>query len=424
MKLSIKEKKVKNNALVLCCDVGKKSINAFGAKERGDEVMELEDVFENKTFGIRSKLEEIMEIAREEFGADHLHVICEPTGGFERQLLKIARSLGCTTAYVSGEATSKLKTTVGNDPEKSDEKDPRIIDAARKSGAVLTHRVLPEAYRTLRLLGEFLDDESQKMVDLRNQISALLVQLWPDYGQRPDFLYGKAGEALVDLYGCDPVLIEGNGWDRFRREMLAHARFHDKTLKTVWAEAVASTLHLSGADERRCLSDRIKDLYSDWRKHARRKEDLKRRFVDRYKSLKEYEKLCEVPVSDYQMAKLIAETGPLTDFRYANQLLRYAGLNLCRNASGSWAGQTKISKKGRTLLRKILYQIAFSTLVTKRGIYAKFYEKKKEELKIGMKAMVCVMRKFLNVIHGVAKSSIPFDLARVQLCESEYAKAA
>ena len=129
-------------------------------------------------------------------------------------------------------------------------------------------------------------------------------------------------------------------------------------------------------------------------------------------------------MSRSRIAKLIAETGPLADFRYANQMLRYAGLNLCRNTSGSWAGQTKISKKGRTLLRKILYQIAFSTLVTKRGVYAKFYQKKKEELKIGMKAMVCVMRKFLNLIHGVARSSMPFDLARVQLCESEYAKAA
>jgi transposase len=248
--------------------------------------------------------------------------------------------------------------------------------------------------------------------------------LWPDYGRRPDFLYGKAGKVLVELYDCDPVLIERNGWDRFRREMLDRSRFHDKTLKEVWSEVLASILHIVPAMERSFLSDRIKDLYSDWRRHFKRKERLKGDLIELYKSLDEYTKLCDVPVSDYQMAKLIAETGPLADFRHGDQLIRYAGLNLCRNSSGSWVGQTKISKKGRGLLRKILYQIAFSTLVTKKGIYSEFYARKKEDLKFGKKAMVCIMRKFLKMVHGVAKSAIAFDPKRVQTCESEYLKAA
>ena len=120
------------------------------------------------------------------------------------------------------------------------------------------------------------------------------------------------------------------------------------------------------------------------------------------------------------MAKLVAETGPLRDFTCPEQLMRYAGLNVCRKASGKYVGQSKISKKGRCLLRKILYQIAFSSLIGKGKIYGEFYQKKKKELKIYKKTMVCIMRKFLKMTLGVYKSPIAFDPKRIQICESKY----
>ena len=48
----------------------------------------------------------------------------------------------------------------------------------------------------------------------------------------------------------------------------------------------------------------------------------------------------------FNLARLIGQTGPLGDFRSKRQLLRYAGMNLRERESGTYKGQTRLSKKG------------------------------------------------------------------------------
>ena len=243
----------------------------------------------------------------------------------------------------------------------------------------------------------------------------------PDFSKKVDFLYSKAGKVLFDVYDCDPYRIVAGGWGRFVREIQAKSRIHDKTLKLLWADANSSTMHIMGSLERTILSARIKELYEEWEDHLKKKEEYKSKLIALYKELEEYERLCEVAsVSDYQMAKLIAETGPLRDFQSVDQIMRYAGLNLCRKASGKYVGHTKISKKGRAYLRKSLYQITFSSLIVRDGLYADYYQEAKTRLNVGMKAMVSVMRKFLKMVLGVSRSAIPFDVERVHKCQSRY----
>ena len=421
MKVQVKECAIEEKSMIVCCDVGKTEITAFAEVILDGQSHEFFEGFKNRSLDIHSTLENFRDISLNTFGLKGVHVICEPTGGHENRLLATARELGCTTAYVSGEATSKFRTVATNDPEKSDEKDPRIIHSVQKSGVTLTHRVLPEIYRLMRLALASIEDESGRLVVLRNQISATLTQLWPDFSKRIDFLYGKAGEVLVEVYGCDPYLIVNNGWDRFCREILPKSRIKDQTLKNLWADANCSTLHLMGNLERRFLRERLQDLYHDWKAHHEKKEMYKEQLIELYKSTEEYARLSQVAcVSDYQMSKLIAETGPLSDFRSSSQILRYAGLNICRRSSGAYVGLSRISKKGRVNLRKTLYQITFSSLIVRNGIYADYYIDTKERLKVGMKAMVSVMRKFLKMIRGLYHSAIPFDLERIHKCRSEY----
>jgi transposase len=120
------------------------------------------------------------------------------------------------------------------------------------------------------------------------------------------------------------------------------------------------------------------------------------------------------------MARLIGESGPLSDFDHWREVLHYCGLNLYERESGKYKGQTKISKKGRSRFRKVLGQATFA-LVQKGGPFAAYFERKRAEGMKYWKAIVATMRKLCKVLYGLARSGTAYDPVRVSSCESQYA---
>ena len=195
------------------------------------------------------------------------------------------------------------------------------------------------------------------------------------------------------------------------------------TLEKVYIDAKSSVLHELPSWRLDMLQERLKELFTDWYTHTERQNSLREKMSALFNGLPEKKKFSALDsISDFQLSRLVAETGPLSDFRHSRQLLRYGGLNIRERKSGKYQGQNKISKKGRSLLRKVLYQIAFSSLIRENGLYGNYYSKKKKELANGTKAMVAVMRKFLKMIFGLMKSQSSFDSSRVFLCHFDYQK--
>ena len=125
-------------------------------------------------------------------------------------------------------------------------------------------------------------------------------------------------------------------------------------------------------------------------------------------------------ISDRNLARILAETGPLSDFTSWRMLLRYAGLNIQMRQSGQYRGHYRISKKGRPLLRKILGQVVFS-LVRQTGLYGDYYHRKRLSMP-GPKAVVAVMRHFLRKLHGWYRSEQAFDAKRHFTSSASYSE--
>ena len=124
----------------------------------------------------------------------------------------------------------------------------------------------------------------------------------------------------------------------------------------------------------------------------------------------------------FNLARLVGQTGPLDDFPSKRQLLRYAGMNLRERESGTYKGQTRLSKKGRPLLRKVLGQAAFPLLRSDRLLGEPYAERRKRMKQT--QAMVAAMRKLLTMVWGAHRSAEAFDPARVHRCQSQYASPA
>ena len=98
MKVVVIKSEVKSEKLVdVAFDVGKGKLNCIF--DAGN--LRFSDELRNSTISIRGKLKSYMEQAWKH-GMDGIRVLAEPSGGYEKALLKTAHRLGCRTAYVSG----------------------------------------------------------------------------------------------------------------------------------------------------------------------------------------------------------------------------------------------------------------------------------------------------------------------------------
>jgi transposase len=98
-------------------------------------------------------------------------------------------------------------------------------------------------------------------------------------------------------------------------------------------------------------------------------------------------------------ATLVAEIGDVAWFTKFSQLRKLAGLDIIRVQTGQFAGQWRISKCGRGLLRWALYQAAGG-----RARLAALQATRRGDRCAGFKAMVEVAAKELRLVWGVWRS--------------------
>ena len=413
MKANVKTRKINlEKVLVFGCDVGKAEITAYSENEKDSLLISHSDRFRNTNSSIILKLKEYERLALSR-GYEGMCILCEPSGGYETRLMKMARKRGNLAFYVSSEATHKLRVVESNDSEKSDEKDPRIIHLLGKMDKVLKFREMNAARSMLKELDGIYENESLKASKLRNEISSLVERLFPDLETGRKFLYGKTGAALVSNFTLSPWKIVECGYKQFISTMKRSGTRDTAFLAKIWNCAKSSINQIMSVWEREILEERLAELYEDWQRHEVRKEKIKMKMMELCSRFPEYHKLDKKELMSFPLVRVLAELGDPLDFSDQKQALRYAGLNIRRMSSGKYEGKNRISKKGNPLLRKVLYQYVFSKMIKGGQVFQSYFEKKKKEKDIGLRAMVAVMRKTLKMIFGVARSSSTFDRERV-----------
>ncbi len=425
MKITQTAQKIKVNfAMDVSVDVHKDTLNCFFETE-GKEYY---DEFSNRNTMIEKKLKQYHEVAMEN-GRKTLRIICEPTGQYQNKLFRTARKMGFLTCFVNTESVAKFRVIETNDTGKTDIKDPRVIRTLGRLEKTIKHRHLDNEYLVLRKLNRVYDDAERTIISLKGRINKLLVELYCDYSFKKDFLYSTSGMALVEKVQCNPYRIDKTGYKRFRRAMKKVApRIWEKSLQRLWNDAQSSVLNELPEEYVETLQEHLLQLYQDYLQQAARREEITERMIMLLKRLRAKDP--NIPpstrgvINDKNLARLLGETGPVSDFPNWRLLMRYAGLNIRMRQSGRYSGLNKISKKGRVLLRKILMNIALP-LVKRSSIYGEYYHKKKDVDKmVGNKAMTCVARHFLRKFYGWYKSGEAFNRDRFFTCETEYRKAA
>ena len=104
------------------------------------------------------------------------------------------------------------------------------------------------------------------------------------------------------------------------------------------------------------------------------------------------------------VAGLIGEVGDFSKFSTQSEIMKLAGLDLYEISSGKRKGQRRISKRGRSLLRKILFYAAIQ-MIRKNGIMSEYYARLIGRGMERMRALIAVSRKLLRIIHAIVRDN-------------------
>ena len=138
------------------------------------------------------------------------------------------------------------------------------------------------------------------------------------------------------------------------------------------------------------------------------------------------EKYCHIDplrgISKLSWATIIAETSGFETFENQRQLVSYAGYDVVENQSGKHVGRTKISKKGNSRIRRILYMPSLVSVRLKEPILYNLYHRVNERTGIKMKGYVAVQKKLLILIYHIWKNDKVFQSGYSKIFGEEESK--
>ncbi len=149
------------------------------------------------------------------------------------------------------------------------------------------------------------------------------------------------------------------------------------------------------------ISKQIKMIEAEIQKIYLEDTDLKQR-VDN---------ICTVKgLGPLTVLNIVAEAGGFELIRSKNQLVSYAGYDVVQNETGtSLKGKTRISKKGNSHIRRVLFFPALAAARFEPSLQALYQRINERNPKIKMIGAVAVQRKLLVLIYTLYKKNEPYN---------------
>jgi transposase len=344
--------------------------------------------------------------SKNRLGCDEVLVGYESTGPYAEPLVHYLANKQVNLVQVNPMHTKKMKEVQDNSPLKTDDKDPRVIADIIRLGRVLTI-IVPEgdaAY--LRRLTNARERHVGEQTALLNQLQQLVFLIFPEFKTVLKDMKGKTAQYLLKRY-TTPERI-----GRLSQKTLGEEMWKRSRGKFGIEEAESLIVLAQGTVG---IQEGLAGMVMDIR-HILLQLEAEERFILEIEV--EMEATLErIPYSArllsikglgiVSVSGLIGEVGDFSKFRTQSEILKLAGLDLYEISSGNRKGQRRISKRGRSLLRKILFYAAIQT-IRKNGILHDYYTRLTDRGMGRMRALIAVSRKLLGIIHALVRDNTDY----------------
>jgi len=403
-KMRKRKKILDDQTLLVTVDVSKEKNTGYFRCPDGTEVMPFE--FTNNRSGF-NKFYDLIEWTKAEKQLFRVVVGFESTGPYAEPLTHFLRNKDVELVQVNTVHTKKMKEVYDNSPGKTDKKDPKVIADLIELNRILKV-VVPEGISAeLRRLTHARERYIKTRTSLVNQLYDLVFVIFPEFSQIIKDIQTKTAQYLLNHYPT-PQEIVNLGVDQLEviLRKVSRGRFGREKAQALF-EAAQQTVGI-----REGQVSIVKEI-----RNLLQAIFQQQHFVDECES-DISENLSKIPWSRYLLsikgigeitvAVVIGEAADFNHFKTSGEIEKFAGLNLFEISSGKHRGRRRISKRGRWLLRKILY-FASLNVVRKGGI---FHDKYQSYLDRGMpkpKALIAIARKLLRVMFAIVRDHKEFD---------------
>ena len=402
-KIRKKEKIVNSTTLLVTVDVSKEKNMGYFRCPDGTEIMPFD--FSNDYSGF-CKLYRMMQEVKVQKHLSGVVFGFESTGPYAEPLVHYLKDKDIKLVQVNTAHTKKFKEVCDNSPGKTDRKDPRVIADLVELGRVL-QVVIPEGVSAeLRRLTHSRERYIRTRTMLVNQLYDLTFIIFPEFYQTFKNIQGKTAQYLLKHY-TTPKGIEKLGKRRLEKILrkVSRGRYGKERAEELYLAATRSVGVREG------LTSIIKEIHN-----ILKALDVQQGFINQceadisrnFSQLSVSAKLLSIKgIGIITAAGIIGEVADFKKFTSTHEIEKFAGMNLFEISSGKHKGKRRISKRGRALLRKILYFAALNT-IRKGGV---FHEKYQDCIRRGMtgnKALIAIARKLLRIMFAMARDETEF----------------
>jgi len=329
----------------------------------------------------------------------------ESTGSYGEPLKLYMQQKGVILIQVNPMHTKRLKELSDNSPNKTDKKDPRVIADILMLGHGLTTIIPEKKIADLRELAQSRESRLEDINRVKNRIEALLAKHFPEFLLIMG-LNTKTSMYLLKHYPTARAIgkqrINKLAWKVYKvsRSQIKYSKVVKLDQAAINSVGVKEGQHAYRAEIRRQL-EQVELL-------EHQLGEIEKQITAVVEQMPEGRILRSVKgIGVITAAYLLSEVVDFKAYSVQKEIEKLAGLNLYEISSGKHKGQRRISKRGRALIRKVLYMVVLN-MVKKSGIY---YEDYQSYLKRGLKkieALVIIMKRLLRTVYALVRKNEMF----------------
>ena len=395
---SQKIKSVNNQTMIVTLDIGKGSHYGYFRAPDGQDVEPF--AFYNTYDSFHSFWKKLSRF-KKVHGCSRVVVGFESTGPYAEPITHFLKQQPVTLVQINPMHSKRVRELTGNSPNKTDRKDPRVIADVIMLGHALRVVIPQGSSAHLRRLTQARERTIRDRTAIVNQLQHLVFVIFPEFLQVIKNISCKTGLYLL-RHWPSPQAIAALGEQQLSRiiRRVSRAKMGQWHAEQLFQSAQASVGINEGQES---IVEEIGHLVDK----INREND----FIDRVECQMRSH-LEQIPYSScllslpgvglITVAGLIGEVGDFRQYRTVAEITKLAGLDLFEVSSGKHQGRRRISKRGRPLMRKLLYFAAIN-VVKSTGIMHQPYTQMVERGMPKIKALVAISRKLLRVMYALAR---------------------
>jgi transposase len=393
-----KHRIVKDQTLIVTIDIGKTTNTGYCRCPSGEDMKPFE--FSNHADGFKKLWDCVcqMKISHQ---LEEVVVGYESTGAYGEPLVHFFQHKPVKLVQVNPVHTKRLKELQGNSPGKTDRKDPKVIADIIRLGHALSVVIPQGAAAELRRLTLARQRSIQRRTALYNQLQDLVFVLFPEFLQVMKDVKTKTAQYLLRHYPRPQDIVRCGV--EILTSVLRQVSRGKLGRPCVQALCDAAGRSVGLQEGMKGVVLEIEEILSGVEACSRFIAKVEKEMVSYLQRVPYSDSLLSVKgIGEVTVAGLIGEVGDFRQFGTLREVMKLAGLDLFEISSGKHKGRRHISKRGRPLLRKLLYFAAINT-VRKGGVMHGCYQRYLERGMAKVKALVAIARKLLRILFALAR---------------------